>query len=35
VLIVVLLFVIAGYFIQELAPEVDSIGDIWKLFISP
>ncbi len=35
VLIVALLFVIAGYFIQKLAPEVDSIGDIWKLFISP
>ena len=35
VLIVALLFVITGYLIQGLAPEVDSIGDIWKLFISP
>jgi hypothetical protein len=30
VLIVALLFTIAGYFIQQLAPEADSIGDLWR-----
>jgi hypothetical protein len=31
VLIVALLFLVAGHLIQSHLPEVDSIGDIWRL----